>query len=114
MLKYVAFHTHTVQQVQHPLTVNAAGLNFGAAGITAIDVQITMTANPGTPVPAMTLSPSHPIDFVHVLVPIDSAVTGLAGTVALTLTTTAGQRTVAVSHDFVDEPILIITQAMIA
>jgi hypothetical protein len=72
-----------------------------------------MTASPGTPVPAMTLTPSHPIDFVHVLVPVDSAVTGLDSTVALTLTTPAGQRTISVSHDFVDDPILLLTQPTI-
>jgi hypothetical protein len=113
MSKYVTFHTHTVQEVQHPLTVNAAGLNFAAAGITAIGVQITLTADPATPVPVITLSPSHPIDFVHVMIPIDSAVTGLDGTVALTLTTAAGQRTVTVAHDFVEEPILIVTPSVI-
>jgi hypothetical protein len=114
MSKYLTFHTHTVQEVQHPLTVNAAGLNFAAAGITAIDIHISMTATPGTSVPAMTLSPSHPIDFVHVLVPVDSVVTGLDCTVVLTLTTAAGGRTATVSHDFVGEPILIVTQSTIA
>lgn len=111
MLTFVAFHTQTVQQVQHPLTVNATGLDFAAAGVTAIDIRIAMTASPGTPVPAMTLTPSHPLDFVHVAVPVDSAVTGLDSTVALSLTTTAGPRTVALSHDFVDDPILVITQS---
>ncbi|MGH3380724.1 MAG: hypothetical protein ACRDP6_38915, partial [Actinoallomurus sp.] len=114
MSKYVTFHTHTVQEVQHPLTVNAAGLDLAATGITTIDIQITITANPATPVPAMTLSPSHLIDFVHVMVPVDSVVTGLDSTVALTLTTAAGRRTVTVSHDFVEEPILVLTPSTIA
>lgn len=114
MSRYVTFHTQTVQEVQHPLTVNAAGLDLAAMGITTIDVQITITANPATPVPAMTLSPSHLIDFVHVMVPVDSAVTGLDSTVALTLTTAAGRRTATASHDFVEEPILVLTPSMIA
>jgi hypothetical protein len=114
MFNYITFHTETVQEIQHPLTVNAAGLNFAAAGIATIGIQITMTASPGTPVPAMTLTASHPIDSVNVLVPVDSAVTGLDSTVALTLTGPAGQRTVSVSHDFVNDPILVLTQSMIA
>jgi hypothetical protein len=114
MSKYVAFHTHTVQEVQHPLTVNATGLDLVAMGITTIEVQITLTGNPAEPVPAMTLSPSHLIDFVHVMVPVDSAVTGLDSTVALTRTSAAGSRTVTVPHDFVEEPILVLTPSMIA
>jgi len=114
MFTYITFHTETVQEIQHPLTVNAAGLNFAAAGIATIGIQITMTASPGTPVPAMTLTPSHPIDSVNVLVPVDSAVTGLDSTVALTLAGPAGQRAVSVSHDFVGDPVLVLTASMLA
>ncbi|MCX5521343.1 hypothetical protein OG342_00325 [Streptomyces bobili] len=113
MLKFLAFHTHTVQEVQHPLTLNAAGLNFAAEGVSTIDVEITLIANPGDPVPALTLSPSHTIDFVHVSLPVDSAVTGLDSTIVLTVNSTSGARTVSVAHDFVDEPILVVTSSMI-
>lgn len=114
MAKYVAFHTHTVQQILHPLTVNAAGLDFAAAGVTAIDVQITMTANPATPIPSISLNPSHAVDFRHVAIPVESAVTGLDCSVALTLTAAAGPRTVTVRHDFMETPILILTPNTIA
>lgn len=110
---YISFHTETVQQVQHPLTVNAAGLDFTTAAIASIDIHITVTADPQIPVPAMTLAPSHKIDFVHVLIPIDSAVTGLDTTVALTITTAAGQHTTTLTHDFIDQPTLIITNTTI-
>jgi hypothetical protein len=108
MLEFVTFNTQTVQQVQHPLTVHAA-INFTTAGITAIDVAFSLTEAPTLPVPPLTLTASHTIDFVNVLIPIDSAVTGLDTTVTLNITTSSGQRTVTVSHDFVDDPTLTIT-----
>ncbi|SED98417.1 hypothetical protein [Streptomyces sp. TLI_105] len=113
MLKFLAFRTQTVQEVQHPLTVNAAGLNFAAEGVSTIKAEITLIANPGDPVPELTLSPSHTIDFVHVSLPVDSAVTGLDSTVVLTVNTTSGVRTVSVAHDFVDKPILVVTSSTI-
>jgi hypothetical protein len=109
VLKFVAFHTETVQQVQHPLTVTAVGVNFAAAGITAIDVQFTLKALPAVPVAGVTLSPSHPTDVTHAQIPIDAVVTGLDTTVVLTLSTTAGQRTLTIGHDFIDQPILVLT-----
>ncbi|MFG3037500.1 hypothetical protein ACGFYZ_11395 [Streptomyces sp. NPDC048330] len=113
MLRFLAFHTHTVQEVQHPLTVNAAGLNFAAEGVSTLTAEIALLADPGDPVPALTLSPSHTVDFVHVSLPVDSAVTGLDSTVLLTVTTASGVRTVSLSHDFVDEPILVVTSSTI-
>jgi hypothetical protein len=64
-------------------------------------------------VPSFTLSPSHTVDFVHVSLPVDSAVTGLDSMVVLTLTTTSGTRTVSVPHDFVDDPVLVVTSSTI-
>ncbi|GGY09292.1 hypothetical protein [Streptomyces tanashiensis] len=113
MLTFLAFRTHTVQEVQHPLTVNAAGLNFTAEGVSTIKVDITLAADPGDSAPSFTLSPSHTVDFVHVSLPVDSAVRGLDSTVLLTLTTTSGSRTVSVVHDFVDAPILVVTSSTI-
>ncbi|GGY09252.1 hypothetical protein [Streptomyces tanashiensis] len=113
MLTFVAFHTHTVQEVQHPLTVNAAGLNFAAEGVSTLEAEITLIANPGDPVPTLTLSPSHTIDFVHVSLPVESAFTGLDSTVVLTVNTASGARTVSVAHDFVDQPILVVTSSTI-
>lgn len=107
---YIRFHTETVQQVQHPLTVNAAGLDFTAAAVTSIGVHFTVAGVPHLAVPDLTLSPSHTIDFVHVLVAVDAAVTGLDTTVTLTADTAAGQRVITLDHDFIDEPTLIITR----
>ncbi|MFI7000312.1 hypothetical protein [Nocardia sp. NPDC050175] len=106
---YVTFNTTTIQQVQHPLTINAAGLNFDATGITRMDIQISVDDDPRIAIPALSLSSGHPIDFVHVMIPLGSAVTGLDCTVVFTLTTTAGPRTVSRAHDFVDEPIFVVT-----
>ncbi|MFI6041716.1 hypothetical protein ACIA8C_08770 [Nocardia sp. NPDC051321] len=106
---YVTFNTTVIQQVQHPLTINAAGLNFDATGITRMDIQISVDDDPRIAIPALSLSPAHPIDFVHVLIPLGSAVTGLDCTVVFTLTTTAGTRAVRRGHDFVDEPIFVVT-----
>ncbi|MFI6166192.1 hypothetical protein ACIBCN_05330 [Nocardia sp. NPDC051052] len=106
---YVTFNTTVIQQVQHPLTINAAGLNFDATGITRMDVQISVDDDPRIAIPALSLSPAHPIDFVHVLIPLGSAVTGLDCTVVFTLSTTAGTRAVRRGHDFVDEPIFVVT-----
>ncbi|MGW0778340.1 hypothetical protein ACWD01_33020 [Streptomyces sp. NPDC002835] len=113
MLTFLTFRTHTVQEVQYPLTVNATGLNFEAEGVSTIKVEIALDANPGDPVPALTLSPSHDIDFVHASLPVDSAVTGLDSTVVLTVNAPSGARTVSVAHDFVDEPVLLVTSAVI-
>jgi hypothetical protein len=113
MLEFITFNTRTVQQVQHPLTVNAA-LDFNTAGIHAIDVAFSLTEAPALPVPHVTLTASHTIDFVNVLIPVESAISGLDTTVTLSITTTAGHRSVTVSHDFVDDPTLTITTSAIA
>ncbi|MFF7779161.1 hypothetical protein ACFZCG_32635 [Streptomyces tanashiensis] len=113
MLRFLFFRTTTVQEVQHPLTVNASGLDFAAAGISTLTVAITLATHPGDPVPSFTLSPSHTVDFVHVSLPVDSAVRGLDSTVLLTLTTASGSRTVSVVHDFVDEPVLVVTSSLL-
>jgi hypothetical protein len=109
----VTFRTQTVQQVQHPLTVQAA-FDFAAAGATSLEVAFRLTSAPALPVPDLTLTAAHPIDFVHVLIPVDSAVVGLDTAVTLTITGSSGTRAVTVHHDFIDDPILTITGTTIA
>ena len=46
---------------------------------------------------------------MHVLIPVDSAITGLDTTVTLTLTGSSGTSAVTVRHDFIDDPILTVT-----
>ncbi|MFD3430970.1 hypothetical protein [Nocardia fluminea] len=111
LLEFVQFHTTIVQTLQHPLNFNAAGLNFATGSVLTIDIQVSLTESPALPIPAVTLSPGHPIDFVHVAVPVTSAATGLHATVALTVITATGTHTLVLTHDFVDEPILLITNA---
>ena len=109
----VTFRTQTVQQVQHPLTVQAA-FDFAAARVTAVEVAFRLTEAPALTVPALTLTAAHPVDFVHVLIPVDSAVTGLDTAVTLTITGSSGTSAVTVRHDFVDDPILTVTGTTIA
>lgn len=114
MLNYVSFNTVAVEQVQFPLTVNATGVSFAAAGISTILVQFAVTKHPTIAVPSLTLSGQHAVDFTHVLVPVVASLAGLEATVVLEITTPAGPRHVSLTHDFVDEPILLLTDAAIA
>jgi hypothetical protein len=109
LLELVTFDTQVVQDLQHPLTINAAGVNFAADGITGIEVHFSLTALPDLPIPALFLVPAHAIDFVHVTVPVTAAVTGLESTVSLSVTTSAGNRSIAVKHDFAADPVLVVT-----
>ena len=113
VLALVTFRTQTVQQVQHPLTVEAA-FDFAAAGVTALQVAFRLTEAPALTIPDLTLTAAHAIDFVHVLIPVDSAVTGLDTAVMLTITGPGGARAVTVHHDFVDDPILTLTDTTIS
>ncbi|HWK47888.1 MAG TPA: hypothetical protein VNT30_24410 [Stellaceae bacterium] len=113
MLEFIKFNTQTVQEIQHALTVQAA-IDFSTAKITSISVAFVLAEAPALAVPSLTLVASHMIDFVHVLIPVDTAVTGLEAVVTLTITTPSGVRNFSLSHDFVDEPILTITKNTIA
>ena len=111
---YIDLAVTTVTQVQHPLSYNAA-FDFAAAGVRQLDVITTLTAYPGVAVVALTLTPTHRVDSVHALVPLDVVVSGLAASVQVTVTPVAGSpRTVTLTTDFVDTPILVITSASVA
>lgn len=114
MLTYVDVNTTAVDQIQHSLNVNATAVNFAAGGIAAIEVQFTLTAHPTIAVPALTLSSQHAVDFVHVLIPVVAALAGLQTTVVLAITTTGEPRDVTLTHDFINQPILVLTDAVIA
>lgn len=109
LLKYVRFNTTVVSELQHPLNVNATAIDFAGSAITTIGIVFTLTQSPALPIPKLTLSPSHPIDFVHVQIPVGTAVTGLDCTVTLTITTTTDQLITTLRHDFTTEPILTLT-----
>lgn len=104
----VTFRTETVQQVQHPLTVQAA-FDFAAAGVTSVEVAFRLTGLPALTIPDLTLTPAHTVDFVHVLIPVDSVLTGLDTAVTLTIAGPGGTRSVTVHNDFIDDPILTLT-----
>ena len=75
----------------------------------AVTGQFALVDAPAVTIAPLTLTASHPLDYTHALIPVASAITGLRATVALTLQSSTGARTVAVTHDFVDEPILVLT-----
>ena len=114
LLRYLTFNTQTVQQVQHPLTINAAAIAFAEAGITAIVAQFALVDAPAVAIAPLTLTATHPLDYTHALIPVASAITGLRATVALTLQSATGARTLAIAHDFVDEPIFVLTPGALA
>ncbi|HZR53415.1 MAG TPA: hypothetical protein VFB06_28410 [Streptosporangiaceae bacterium] len=109
----VTFRTETVQQVQHPLTVQAA-FDFAAAGVTSVEVAFRLTGLPALTIPDLTLTAAHTVDFVHVLIPVDSVLTGLDTAVTLNLTGPGGTRSVTVHNDFIDDPILTLTATTLA
>ena len=111
LLRYITFDTQTVQQVQHPLTLNAAAFPFAAMGITSMTAQFALADAPAIEIAPLTLSASHPVDYTHARIPVASAITGLRTTVALTLQGAGGARSIALTHDFVAEPILVLTAA---
>jgi hypothetical protein len=113
VLTLVTFRTETVKQVQHPLTVQAA-FDFAVEHITSVGVSFLVTGIPALAVPRLTLTAAHTVDFVHVLIPIDSVVTGLDTAVTLTITGSGGTRTVTVHNDFIDDPILTLTGTTVA
>jgi hypothetical protein len=105
---FVTFRTQDVQEVQHPLTVQAA-FDFAAEGVTTVEVAFRLTDLPTLTVPDLTLTAAHTIDFVHVLIPVETAITGLGTVVALTITGPGGTRSVTVHNDFIQDPILTLT-----
>jgi hypothetical protein len=109
----VTFRTQTVQNVQHPLTVEAA-FDFAAAGVASVEVAFRLTGIPALTIPDLTLTAAHTFDTVHVLIPVETAVTGLDTVVALTFTGPGGTRAVTVHNDFIHAPILTLTSTTIA
>lgn len=115
IFSFVPLDLQTVSQLQHPLGFNATAIDFSASGLTQIDLQPALTGLPDLSVSALTLTPQHRVDSVNVAVPIAAALAGLDATVALTITHSDGTTTQAeVTHDFLDDPILILTSAQLA
>jgi len=83
--------------------------SFAAEGVTTVEVAFRLTDLPTLTVPDLTLTAAHTIDFVHVLIPVETAITGLGTVVALTITGPGGTRSVTVHNDFIDDPILTLT-----
>lgn len=112
---YVTLNVDQVQEVQHAIVVNGAALHFSADGLTSLDIAFTLDDDPQLGVPGFTLQDGHVADSTHVLIPVVMVVSGLATTVSLTKHTAAGpQPPITLAHDFVSEPILVLTPDLLA
>lgn len=113
--RLVAFHAENVQDAQHLLSVDASSVDFSGAAIKQLDVTMTIADLPELVPPALTLSASRKSDFVHVTVPVQVVLTGLVTTVTVGVTATDGStRTVTLTHDFLDHPLLVLTAASLS
>ena len=63
----------------------ATAVDFAGAAITGLGIAFSLTNSPAVPIPGLLLSHTHAVDFVHVQIPVDAAVTGLDCTVTLTI-----------------------------
>ncbi|WP_207926019.1 hypothetical protein [Actinocrispum wychmicini] len=106
LFRYVELHTLTVQSTQHPLSFNATSIDFVAADIRQLDVTVSLRDLPAVRVQPFTLTRDHRIDSVNVQVPVDAALRGLTATVSITVDQT---RRIVLDHDFLDQPVMIIT-----
>jgi hypothetical protein len=114
---YLAVKAESVQQVHHALAVNATGLQFATLGITAMDIAITLNDAPALSVPTLTLDSEHTVDNTAVDIPVVFMVTGLAATLTITVTGGDPAKVAAhttVTHDFIKQPIFVLTQDVIA
>ena len=112
LFDYVHLEVQTIQSVQYSLGFNATAVNFAAASIAQIDLTLTLDDLPALAVPALTLTAPHRVDSVHVTVPIGAVVVGLSATVTVTVTTADGSvRHAELHHDFLTDPIAVLTPA---
>lgn len=112
--RYLAFETQDVQEVQYELGVNASGVNFAARGISHIDVQISFAALPNISVPPFSLSADRTVNSTRIVIPVENAVTALAGTLAFTVQFTNPQQSpqsFTRTNDFIDQAIFVLQDA---
>lgn len=109
MLNYVRFNTTVVSELQHALNVNATAVDFAGAAITGLGIAFSLTDSPAIPIPGLRLSHTHAVDFVHIQIPVHAAVTGLDCTVTVTIDSADDQRTKTLTHNFTEDPILVLT-----
>jgi len=107
---YVTISTENVQRIHHAIGFNATGQL--APAISKVSIAMTLDDAPDVALPTIELTPEHPIDNTAVEVPVAFAITGLATTLALTVTHTDGspQFTGSLTHDFLAHPILTLTR----
>ncbi|MDT0452066.1 hypothetical protein [Streptomyces hesseae] len=114
---YIAINAESVQQVHHWLSVNATGVPFADLGINAMEIAVALHDAPSISVPVLTLNPQHMVDSTAVDIPSVFTLTGLAATLTLTVTGGDPARVAAqstVEHDFVENPIFVLTPDVIA
>ena len=112
--QYLAVRAEDVQQVHHVLGINATGIDFPGLGITNINVSASLTNVTGIQIPALSLNPAHKVDNTTVNIPVNFAITGMPTTLTITVTSSNPGKVasqVSINHDFVDEPIFVLTAA---
>lgn len=108
---YIEIHATNMQDVQHPLTINASALNLTN---TVLSVSLTLDGLPGIPVPNLSLEAGHVVATAHVLVPVGVLLSGLATTLVVSITHSGESRDIVLHNDFLDEPILVLTSTALA
>jgi hypothetical protein len=105
------FESQDVQDTQYMIGVNATPVDFGARGISRIDVSTVFVELPDVAVPTFPLVDMRKLNQTNVTIPIQVAVSHLNATLKFTLHHIDPQRADAsftLQHEFVDQPILIL------
>ncbi|HCI79624.1 MAG TPA: hypothetical protein DHW02_08035 [Ktedonobacter sp.] len=111
--RYLAFQAQDVQSVQYDLGINASNIDFNARSINQIVAQIRFS-DPSTStiaVPALTLSADLLVNSVHIVVPIEYAISSLIATIEFTvklIDTQQNPLSFTLTNDFIDHAIFVL------
>ena len=111
--RYLAFQAQDVQSVQYDLGINASNIDFKARSINQIVAQIRFS-DPSTStiaVPALTLSADLLVNSVHIVVPIEYAISSLMATIEFTVKLVDTQQnplSFTFTNDFIDHAIFLL------
>lgn len=109
--RYLTLTVQDVQNVQYELGVVASGVNFKTLGIAKIDVHTTLTDLPQIAVPQFSLTDLNRSGNTTISLPIEYAMSALAGTVGFTVQPVNSQQPAVqftLTNDFIEQPVLIL------
>ena len=115
VMKLLTIQAADVQTTQYVVAVDVSGVSF--ATIDAIRAEITFANLPGLATSVLRLNKDVRADSTHVVIPIESAVFSLPGSVCLTVSyidRTRADGKFTMQHDFTERPVLVIDQNDIA